>query len=142
MKIGLYIMALVTSPNFRRAVLTVLRPLLQTFWLRLFVNDVVPLIGFTSANYQEPSGGWYHPVPLTAWGTPFQNANAQGEIDEIIRTFTAAAPVAAENVFGYWVTDQNGLLCWAERGPVAPYPMSAVGDVVRVLPRLMDGLLC
>jgi hypothetical protein len=135
-------MAIVTSPNFRRAVLTALRPLLQTFWLRLFVNNVVPVIGFSSASYQEPSGGWYHPIPLTLWGMPFQNASLQGEIDETIRTYTAAFGVVAEVVYGYWVTDQTGLLCWAERGPAAPYPMSAIGDVVRVLPRLMDGLLC
>ena len=122
--------------------MTQLRPVLLTFYLRLFVNDVVPVVGFTSANYVEPAGSWYRPILLIAWGSPFQNAALQAEIDEVIRTFTAAGSVVAESVYGYFVTDPTGLLCWAERGPAAPYPMDAAGKSVSVLPRLMDGLLC
>lgn len=135
-------MAIVTATAFRRAILTQLLPLLPTFWLRLYVNDYTATPSSNALNFAEPSGSWYSPVILDQWGPPYITAALQARIDNVIRTFTAGGTVVAESVYGYWVTDPVGSFVWAERAPLGPYPMDVVGQVVRVLPRLTDGLLC
>jgi hypothetical protein len=135
-------MAIVTTSAFRRAILTWSLPMVATYYMRLFVNDYVPLVSSKAADFQEPSGSWYAPILVSEWGQPFQNASQQAEIDEVLRTWTAADPVVAEQVYGYWVTTPLGQVVWAERAPLGPYPMAAAGQSVVILPRLMVGELC
>lgn len=135
-------MAIVSSQSFRRALLVQAIPLIETFWLRLFVNDHTPAATDTSADYVEPVGGWYAAQRLLQWGPPYITGDHLGRVDEVIRVYTAAAPLADEDVYGYWVSTDNFLFCWAERGPDAPYRMSVAGDKVRVLPRLTSGPMC
>ncbi len=84
-------MSLVTTSNFRRAVLAFLQSTLDTYTLHLFVNNYTPLVTSVTANFTEPSGSWYSPIALVSWGTAFVNGSNQGEIDEVIRRVPATA---------------------------------------------------
>lgn len=135
-------MTIATSVPFRRAVLTQLRPILLTCWARLFVNDITPDVSSVASDFAQPAGSWYQPIRLTQWGQPYKTPDNSCAIVEVTRTWTAAGTLVSEAVYGYYVTDQNGLFVWGERGPAAPYPMGTAGQLVRFLPRLFSGELC
>jgi len=123
-------------------VLAFLQSTLDTYTLHLFVNNYTPLVTSVTANFTEPSGSWYSPIALVSWGTAFVNGSNQGEIDEVIRQWTAGGTVVSESVYGYFVTDSGGLLVWAELNPAGPQPMSMAGQTYSVLARLVEGDLC
>jgi hypothetical protein len=115
---------------------------LMTYVLRLYVNNHTPALTDTAADYTEPAGTWYVPITLVAWGTPFVNPSNQGEIDEVIRTFTVGGTPAAEQVYGYFVTDGGGNLVWSELNPAGPQAMDTAGQTYSVLPIMRQGDLC
>jgi hypothetical protein len=135
-------MSLVTSTNFRRALLSWAQPTIKTLWLRLYVNNYVPLATSRYSSFAQPTGVWYAPVKLAMWGPPYVNSNNQGEIDEVIHNYVVGSVFVNESVYGYWVSDPNGNLCWAERDPSAPVPMNFAGAPYSVRPRLLCGVLC
>lgn len=135
-------MSLVTTTNFRRAILSLIQANLDTYFLNIYVNNHTPVVTDVTADYTPPAGAWYSPIALTMWGAAFVNGSNQGEIDEIIRTWTVGAGAVVESVYGYYVTDGGGLLVWAELNPAGPQPMSVVGQTYSVLARLLEGDLC
>ena len=135
-------MAIVTQTPFRRAILSWIRPNLLTFTLRLFVNNVVPAVGQSVSDYVEPGGSWYRPVVLSEWQQPFINPANQAEMAEAVRLFTASGTIVNESVYGYWITNPSGILCWSELAPSGPIPMNSSGAKVQLIPRLYDGALC
>lgn len=134
-------MAMVTMPAFRRAMLSFALTDLNAFVLRLYVNNRTPSVGDTSADYTEPAGTWYAPITMSSWGTPYINPSDQGQVDEIIRIWTAAATVVSESIYGYFVTDGSGNLLWAELNPAGPQAMDTIGQTYSVLPSMREGEL-
>lgn len=135
-------MAIVAVTDFRRAILSLLIGTLDTFYLKLYVNNHTPIVTDTAAAFTEPSGSWYTAVLLSSWGAAFVNGSNQGETDEVVHTYTASGTVVSEDVYGYFVTDGSGNLAWAEINVLGPQPMSAPGLSFSVRPRLMVGELC
>lgn len=135
-------MAMATSTALRRAMLTFALSDLNTYYLRLFVNNHTPTPLDSAADYTEPSGSWYAPILMNAWGTAFVNPSNQGEIDEIIRIWTAGGTVVSESIYGYWWTDGSGNFLLAELNAAGPQSMGTAGLTYSVLPRLMEGDLC
>lgn len=134
-------MAMVTMPAFRRAMLSYALSNLNTFVLRLYVNNHTPSVGDVTGDYTEPSGSWYSPITMNTWGTPYINPSDQGQVDEIIRIWTVAGSPVSEQVYGYFVTDGSGNLLWAELNPAGPQPMNLVGQTYSVLPIMRAGEL-
>lgn len=134
-------MPMVTMPAFRRAMLSFALSDLNTYILRLYVNNHTPSVGDVTGDYTEPSGTWYAPITMGSWGTPFINPSDQGEVDEIIRIWTVAGTPSAEQVYGYFVTDGSGNLLWAETNPAGPQLMDTVGQTYSVLPIMREGEL-
>lgn len=136
-------MPIVTSPAFRRAVLTWSLPIVNTYWYRLYTNDYTPLYTSTAADFVEPAGSWYRAKQVASWGTPANLASGYAEISADVQTWIAAGTVVNESVWGYWVTTASGLYVWGERkAGLIPFPMNLAGKKITLLPRLDAGVLC
>lgn len=134
---------IVTSESFRRAVLTWISPFLGVYRVRLFTNDYIPLPNSQPNDFDEPQGSWYSSQLLNDWNPPANLPGGKAEIVEELHTWTAGGILFAESVWGYWVTNQDGLYVWAERVPgLTPLPMNANGKEVKFIPRLQCGALC
>jgi hypothetical protein len=103
-----------------------------TAWtLRLFSNDYTPVAASTEANLTEVAGGGYAAIALTAsnWvttpGSPTSTTYPQQTF-----TFTGATN-APGTIYGYYITDNNGKLIFAERFAAFFTPANN-GDTVKV----------
>jgi len=136
-------MAIVTTPAFRRAVLTWVLPGINTYYFRLYTNNYTPVYTSTAADFTEPTGSWYRAKQVKSWGTPANLASGYAEITADVQTWVAAGTIVNESVWGYWVTTASGLLVFAERkGGLLPFPMELAGRRITLLPRLDAGVLC
>lgn len=133
---------LVMTTNWRRAILSFAQPELLGCSVRLYTNVVTLSPENQLSDFNEPEGQWYAPIKLSNWGVPYINTNSQGEIDEVIRTWTVGTEFLEESIQGYFVVDQNNNLAWAEADTNAPAAMNSPGDTYSVRPRLMLGPLC
>ncbi|HWP59545.1 MAG TPA: hypothetical protein VNL14_16755 [Candidatus Acidoferrales bacterium] len=108
----------------------------QNLVLRLFKNNVTPAEGDTEANYTEADFTGYSAITLTGanWtvttGAPSEASYAQ-------QTFSSSANQAAQNIYGYYLTQvTSGKLVWAERFTDGPYPIANNGDQIKVTPKI------
>lgn len=124
--------------NCREALVAELQQL-KTFFnsltLRLYKNDKVPLDTDDAGDYTEADFTGYDPIPLDSWGNAYLNAGNIAEINEIVRTFEQTGTAVTCLVYGYYVTDVDGDLVWAERNPAGSVNMNATGLTYSVLPR-------
>jgi hypothetical protein len=106
--------------------------------LHLFVNDYTPTTSDTIANYTEATFTGYALANITAWAAQATAAHV-ASIQAAAKTFTRTATGTTQNVYGYYVTKgDNTTLCWAERDPNAPIPLTNNGDSYTVTPRLTE----
>lgn len=126
----------------RVAKINALISFLSTLVLRLYVNNRgTPLVTDTAANYTEATFTGYAALNLTSWGTAFLNANNQGEVDEILRTFTRTSTGTVQTVYGYYLTDGSGNLVDVQQGLAGGVPITNAGDGYAVVPREVVGSL-
>lgn len=93
--------------------------------LRLFVNDVTPLDTHTAANYTEATGGGYVVKTLTCGGWTITPGNDPSDAVYPVQVFTFSGALSTNpNIYGYYVTDGDGVLQWAERLVAAFTPVS------------------
>jgi len=86
--------------------------------IRLFKNDHVPTESDTVTDYVEADFTGYASITLSNWDDPtYSSGKARIEHPQVSWTNTGAA---AQDVYGYYITDASGLLLWAERDPNAP----------------------
>ena len=106
--------------------------------LRLFVNNHTPANGDTEADYTEAAGGGYAAIPLdeTAWTTTPGSPTASVQPQQTF-TFTGALTANA-SIYGYYVTDDNDKLVYAEK-LAAPFQPQNLGDNLKVTARLTLG---
>lgn len=104
--------------------------------LKLFANNLVPDELITAGSLTEVSGGGYAAKTLAAesW-TITSGAPSFGSYAAQDFSFTGATGGTGQ-VYGYYVIDAEGILCWVERfsESVLPY-VPAAGSVVRIIPR-------
>lgn len=101
--------------------------------LHLYINDITPNAGSTLGDFVEASFIGYLPGQINPWGLPVTvDGRARSAASAVTFTKTAGSPAS---VYGYFVTDENGALLWAERDPAAPVPMMADGQTYTVVPR-------
>lgn len=108
----------------------------QDLVLKLFKNNVTPGETDTEATYTVADFSGYANVTLTgaSWtatpGAPSQVTYAQ-------QSFTSDADQATQQIYGYfYVQASSGLLVAAERFSDGPYPISFLGDVVKITPKI------
>jgi hypothetical protein len=102
--------------------------------LRLFSSNTTPAETDTAGTYTECNFTGYSAITLTgaSWG-----AASGGTTTYAQQTFTRTSTGAAQNVYGYYVTQlTSGVLMWAERDGSGPFAITNNGDTVKVTPTL------
>jgi hypothetical protein len=102
--------------------------------LRLYSNNRVPAAGDTAASYTEVIGGGYAAFSLVYATWAIASGVATYPSHDFNFTTATSAP---GTIYGYYVTDVDGALRWAERFEESVLPFTpAVGSLVRVKPRI------
>lgn len=103
--------------------------------LCLFKNNKTPADADVLADYTEADFTGYAAAPLTpaSWTV---TAGAPTEATYPEETFTSSAGSQSQNVYGYYVKENNtdNVLRWAERFSDGPYQIVNNGDVIKVTP--------
>lgn len=98
--------------------------------LRLYSNNRVPAAGDTASSYTEVSGGGYTAFPLVYATWAIASGIANYPSHDFNFTSATSAP---GTVYGYYITDVDGALRWAERFEESVLPFTvAVGSLIRV----------
>ena len=108
----------------------------QNLVLKLYQNNITPADTDVAGTYTECTFTGYANVTLKggSWtvtpGAPAVASYAQ-------QTFTSSADQAAQNVYGYFLTQLgSGTLVYAERFTGAPFVIQNLNDNIKVTPRL------
>lgn len=81
--------------------------------LRLYQNNVIPVVASTVGAFIESTFVGYQPKLLNAWGAPYDNGQEEAQTDHPVQAF-ACTGGGAQPIFGIFVT-QGGLLTYAQR---------------------------
>lgn len=122
---------IVTSRQYKRRYLDLIRQLLTGFRVRLFVNNIQPADTDTVATYQEASFPGYAPVVARAWTAPATTATGAARTALAACVFTQVAlanPV--QTIYGYFLTDTGNRLVYSQRESVNGFALIANKMVV------------
>lgn len=101
--------------------------------LRLFCNDVTP--AQTGVSYTQAAGGGYAAITLTNGSWTVTPANDPSDAVYAQQTFTFTGALTTNlTVYGYYVTDADGTILWAERLTV-PFTPANNGDNIKITPK-------
>ena len=104
-------------------------PYLRALRVRLFQNEWTPSGSDTAADYTEATFVGYAPQPLTDFGPTYLNTGQQGETDTCAHIWTQAVADPVNVIYGYYVTDPNGYVIFAERNTAGAVRMDRIGAV-------------
>jgi hypothetical protein len=102
--------------------------------LRLFQNDWTPSPDDDTADYVQATFNGYLALALTDFGASFLNANLKAEIDAPAKTYTQTGAAIVNTIYGYYVTNGQNLLVYAERNPAGGVVMDKAGLTYTVVP--------
>lgn len=103
------------------------------FYLRLFVNNVNP--AQSGISYTEASGGGYAAKTLSNGSWTVTVGNDPSDAVYALQTFTFTGPLTTNTtVYGYYVTDGDGVVLWAEKFTTSFTPADN-GDNIKVTPK-------
>ena len=101
--------------------------------LRLFVNDVTP--AQTGVSYTEATGGGYAAKTLANGSWTVATANDPSDAVYTQQAFTFNGALSTNpTIYGYYVTDADNTILWAER-LTAPFTPANDGDHVDITPK-------
>jgi hypothetical protein len=105
--------------------------------LHLFQQPHTPAITDTDATYSaiEANFSGYSPQPLAQWNPAFLNSQGIGEIDANAVTFTQSGGPTNNTIYGAYVTDDSGHVCYAEQFS-APVLMNTGGATLTYTAKL------
>lgn len=102
--------------------------------LRLYTNDKTPADGDTAASYTEATGGGYAAKTLTAGDWTISRVGGIDQAAYAQQTFEFTGALTTNpDVRGYYVTDADGVLQWAEKFDAAFTPEES-GPPLKVTP--------
>lgn len=106
----------------------------QSLTLKLYSNNRIPAAGDTASSYTEVTGGGYANFALV-FGTWVVSGGIATYVAHDF-TFTGATG-APGTIYGYFVVNGSGVLCWAERFSESVVPFTPTnGSVIRVTARI------
>lgn len=112
-----------------------------SFVLRLFSNNLTPLVTHTEANFTEVTGGGYAAITLAA-GSWTSTPGNPSSIAFPIQSFVFTGAIGGSTVaYGYYVTDGAGKALWAERFSSPPTPSNGMNIRVTLQVTLADAAL-
>jgi hypothetical protein len=101
--------------------------------LRLFVNDVTP--AQTGISYTEATGGGYAAKTMANGSWTVNPASDPSEATYAQQVFTFTGTLTTNTtIYGYYVTDADNTVLWAER-LTAPFTPANDGDHVDITPK-------
>jgi hypothetical protein len=111
------------------------RILADDLTLRLYRNAHEPSDDDRVEDYDEATFAGYAPIVLRGgfWITDVLDGVGRAVYPE--RRFRATVDQAEQAIVGYFVTETDGALAWAERFADGPYPVEIRGDMIHVTPR-------
>lgn len=106
--------------------------------LHLYSNNLTPNTSSTLGSFTECTFPGYAAIALASFGAPSVSSHV-ATMSETTRTFTRSSTGTAENVYGYFVTDDTDtVLLWSEKDPNGPFVMQNAGDSYSVLVKLTE----
>lgn len=105
--------------------------------LHLYSNNVIPGEADTVATYTEVAGGGYilQTLDKDEW-TIVAGAPSAGTYNFTVDFDFTAVTTAPGTIYGYYVKNAAGVLCWAERFPAGVVPFTPVaGSLIRFIPQ-------
>jgi len=106
--------------------------------MHLFQNNFTPTTSSVLANFTECTFAGYAAQDISSWGASVVVGHV-ATMTAAPNTFTRSTTGAAQDVYGYYITNQAGsLLYWAEKDPVGPRVVTNAGDSVTVTAALTD----
>lgn len=104
--------------------------------LRLFTNDHTPADNDVAEDYTEATFAGYSSITPLNWSDAvWDDVDAAISVEQV-RGWVVTAPSPGQQVYGYYLTDPDGFLVYAERAIGAPTAMSTVGVAYVVYPRV------
>jgi hypothetical protein len=117
---------------------------LRTKWnaaavkMHLYSNNFTPLVTSVLGDFTECTFAGYAAQDIITWGAAAVAAHI-GKITAAPNVFTRSTTGAAQNVYGYYVTDAaNAVLEWGELDPAGPRVVTSAGDSVTVTAVMQD----
>jgi hypothetical protein len=107
----------------------------QNLVLRLYQNNITPSDTDVAGTYTESTFAGYASLTLAGatWGAAAAGTITYGAQQTFTRTVTGAA----ENCYGYYVTQlASGILVYSERDAGAPFIIVNAGDAVKITPTI------
>lgn len=132
-------MSLVVTEAAERAFLGILLNghATENILLKLYASDTTPSDGDTVGDYLEARFSGYAPATLSTGFWTVETIDGTTTAVYARQTFSADADQPTERIYGYYLLGEDtGLLYWAERFPDGPYPVTFVGDAIRVTAKL------
>lgn len=133
-------MPLVLADNGLSTILSELR----TNWnatairIHLFKSNTTPTTSSVLGDFTEADFAGYAAQDLVTWAAPSVAAHV-ARMTAANRTFTRSTTGAAQNIYGYYVTDNSDtVLLWAERDGAAPIILTNAGDSYTITPALSE----
>lgn len=102
--------------------------------LHLYTNNKTPAEGDVVGDYTESTGTGYGSITLSNadWTVTTTTGTTTAEHTQVTFTYTGAEP----EIYGYYVTDGNSNLLWAERFSDGPYAIPSGGGSVKITPKI------
>jgi hypothetical protein len=104
-------------------------PYLNSLTVHLYQNDYWPIDDDDVSSYHECNFGGYDSQPLDDFGPPYLNDSGQGQTDTGPHEWVQTLASPANWVYGYYVTDSNGWLIFADRNDAGKKHMDRTGAV-------------
>jgi hypothetical protein len=106
--------------------------------LHLYKNNVTPTTSSTVGTFTESTFAGYAAQDIAGWAYDTV-ASHVADMTATANTFTRSTTGTAENIYGYFVTDQAGTtLYFAELDPAGPRVVTNSGDSYTVTPKMTD----
>lgn len=108
----------------------------QILTLSLYSNNKTPSVADIAADYTEVSGGGYASISLLIASWNVTEGNPSDATYNAFQDFFFTGPTAAPTtIYGYYITDPNGILRWAERFSTVPFiPIN--GALISIRPKI------
>ncbi len=103
--------------------------------MHLFISNTTPTPSTVVGAFTECTDGGYAPVTPIGFTAAILNGSNLGEMSAPAISWVFDYTAGPQTVYGYYLTDNaDGLLVYSERF-ATPFPITAAGQVLGVVPR-------
>lgn len=104
--------------------------------LRLYKNNYTPVDSSTFLNFVECNFQDYAAIDLDSWSAATQDGAGNSYAEHAMETFVKGTGGTTNQAFGYYVTNSDPQVLWAERFDPGPIDFLVAGDSLDITARL------